>query len=35
MNNRRQFLITAAMLTISGTAISAEPPLATVYLNPS
>lgn len=35
MNNRRQFLITALALALSGTAVSAEPPLATVYQNPS
>ncbi|MFZ9530071.1 MAG: twin-arginine translocation signal domain-containing protein [Burkholderiales bacterium] len=34
MNTRRQFLAAAAVLAISGTAIAAEPPLATVYLNP-
>lgn len=35
MNNRRRLLITAVALAMSGTVMSAEPPLATVYLNPS
>lgn len=35
MNYRRRFLISAVALAMSGTVIPAEPPLATVYLNPS
>ena len=34
MNKRRQLLIAAAALAMYGTAVSAEPVLATVYLNP-
>lgn len=35
MTNRRKFLTAIAAMMISGTAIAAEPILATVYLNPS
>jgi hypothetical protein len=35
MKTRRQFLMTLAALSITGAAISAEPVLATVYLNPT
>jgi hypothetical protein len=35
MNDRRKFLTAIAAMMISGTAMAAEPTLATVYLNPS
>lgn len=35
MNNRRKFLTAMAAMMMSGTAMAAEPVLATVYLNPS
>jgi hypothetical protein len=35
MNDRRKFLTAMAALMLSGTAMTAEPTLATVYLNPT
>lgn len=35
MNQRRNFLTVLACMMMSGTAIAAEPTLATVYLNPT
>lgn len=35
MNNRRQFLFAMSAMMLSGTAMTAEPTLATVYLNPT
>jgi len=35
MNNRRKFLTAMAAMMLSGTAVAAEPTLATVYLNPT
>lgn len=35
MNDRRKFLTAMAAMMMSGTAIAAEPVLATVYLNPT
>lgn len=35
MNDRRKFLTAMAGMMVSGTAMAAEPTLATVYLNPT
>jgi len=35
MNDRRRFLTAMAAMMASGTAMAAEPTLATVYLNPT
>jgi hypothetical protein len=35
MNDRRKFLTAMAAMMLSGTAVTAEPILATVYLNPT
>jgi hypothetical protein len=35
MNNRRKFMFAMIGMMMSGTAIAAEPTLATVYMNPT
>ncbi|MBS1218524.1 MAG: hypothetical protein H6R21_1657 [Proteobacteria bacterium] len=35
MNDRRKFLTLMVAVAMTGTAIAAEPTLATVYLNPT